>query len=106
LNGCTDTSECILVDDYLNLSQNTTTIQSAIFPNPCSIEVTIYISSNSTNKYTVELTDLLGKRILQRSISGENYVTIPLYENSKGIYLLSVTDQETNSKQMQQLIIE
>lgn len=88
------------------LPEQTDDSDVTIFPNPCKTEVSISIPSDSKKGYLIELTDLLGKSILQRSCIGESLFTIPLSGHSSGVYLLSVTDQETNLKQTRQLIIE
>jgi len=100
-----DTTIQIYVDPCLSLNEYKVDFFT-LFPNPCKTEISIAIPSNSKKGYLIELTDLLGKPILQRSCIGGNLITISLTDHSSGVYLLSVTDQETNSKQTQQLIIE
>lgn len=81
-------------------------IDFVLFPNPCKKEVSISIQSDPNKEYLIELTDLLGKSILQSTGIGGNALTIPLLSQSPGIYLFSVIDPETNLKQTRQLIIE
>jgi hypothetical protein len=102
-DGCIkDTVIQIFIDPCLSLNEKVN-VFFTLFPNPSRTEVSIAIPANSKKGYLIELTDLLGKSILQRSSIGESLFTISVSDHSSGVYLLSVTDQETNSKQTQQL---
>lgn len=78
----------------------------SIYPNPAKTEITVSITSDLQREYLIELEDLLGKKILQQSLFYQSNLTIPVSDQSPGIYLLSITNMETGVEQIHQLVVE
>lgn len=74
-----------------------------IYPNPASNHITVSFTQNSTQPFSVAITDFLGKNIYSKSYATENSVTINTENFSRGIYFLTLISQD--KKQTQKLII-
>jgi hypothetical protein len=82
-NGCSDTSECVLID-YLSLNE-ITGADIYVFPNPTNDQVTIQMSVMSVS---VQITDAQGKRLsLQEVSNGDN---VSLADYAPGVYFLRI----------------
>jgi hypothetical protein len=67
----------------------------AVYPNPASDKITIEVKKN---KYTnISISDMTG-RILSTGSMGSDKETISLEGLDKGIYFITLTDTEGNSK--------
>ncbi|WP_435263098.1 T9SS type A sorting domain-containing protein [Tenacibaculum sp. nBUS_03] len=78
-----------------------------LFPNPAKDFVTISLKSSLTNKVSIEVFTLQGKRVIyKKEISFINKkTTLNTSELVTGIYLITITD-ENNNKATKKMIIE
>ena len=90
-NGCSDTSACtnFIIIGVNEIDDNKITIS----PNPTHDNITVHFE-NITDIKNVVLTDVQGKIIFQSKLPNNN-LQIDLQNNSKGIYMLSVTNKNT-----------
>ena len=67
-----------------------------IYPNPASSDVNIIYETNRDVK--LEIHDLNGRRIFNTILQKQDFstVNIPLYNFNKGIYIISIIDNENN----------
>ena len=95
-----DLNEIIYLElDTTELSSTTTSvinndvkIDFSVYPNPANEEITLEFISNNGNKMNLSITNILGERIKQYSISpimGTNRYNIDLNDISNGIYFLN-----------------
>ncbi len=84
-NGCTDTSECTLVNT-LGITQNVFGGLIKIYPNP----TTGIVNIDAENYKGVEVYDVSGRLIIKSELR-----TIDLEEQSKGLYILKVNANGT-----------
>jgi hypothetical protein len=63
-----------------------------IFPNPFTSQTTLSFDEEQKNT-TVQITDVLGKTILQGTINGRLYV-IDMSEKAKGVYFVRIMDEK------------
>jgi len=61
-----------------------------VFPNPANETINIHVSNNFADKISVEVYDVLGKKYLSQSSTG-NGMKINSAEFAKGIYFLKIT---------------
>lgn len=88
-NGnCSDTSECITVND-LGIYENQN-LSIEIYPNPSSHTVHIN-SKNPIQK--ILITDLAGSIILEQNLTPEHFAKVNISSLSEGIYLLKAIDK-------------
>ena len=66
-----------------------------VMPNPFSDELTVNIGKISSKNYTLLLTDVLGKVIVQRSDNNPTQ-QFNLAELSSGVYYLTIVDENNN----------
>ncbi len=66
---------------------------AAIYPNPAHEQVSISYQSGTSNKFSVVITDLLGREVL-RTAEFENEMTLSLKDFAKGMYLVKITSKE------------
>jgi hypothetical protein len=109
--------------NYLTFSSNTPTIETVaarqpigakaiqVYPNPVvGTQFTMQFSKVPAGDYTVELSDVMGRKILQKqlTITTENQTqTIPLTStNAKGIYLVKVVDKAKKSLFEQKVMVQ
>ena len=78
------------------------------FPNPTSGQATINFNAEKKGKYSITVTDLLGKAIMTQIVAaseGFNSTDINLTEVVKGVYLVSLR-AEDGSAQTIRLVVE
>ena len=73
-----------------------------IYPNPASDQITIYFNENPTQSFTIKVTDILGKKVFS-NIYNENSIIINTKSFSKGVYILTIDNNE--KRQTQKIII-
>lgn len=83
----------------------------SVFPNPVTTNrVTVQFNKVPQGDYTVELTDVLGRSIMQRKVSINSEIqsqVLPLNEsNSKGVYMLKVLDNDKQSVFSQKVVVQ
>jgi hypothetical protein len=74
-----------------------------IYPNPAKDQITLTFSE-TPSPFEVSITDGLGKIVFSQTYSAQNNVNIATAAFSKGIYFLTVSNQD--KKQTQKLIID
>jgi len=77
------------------------------FPNPTNGKTTVTFNSDSKTNYTLKLTDLIGKVLMNEVLSvveGYNTKEIILENMSKGIYIVSIQNESGTSKSLRLLI--
>lgn len=74
-----------------------------IAPNPASNKITISFKNNINFNFSIEIIDNLGKTIFSKSFQDANQTTINTSSFAKGLYFISVVNQE--KIQTQKLII-
>lgn len=84
LNGCTDTSDCIVIDNIVGLHENKVdAIQ--VYPNPTKDFVTILMSEATAN---IEILDIQGKVLESVSILNGEIINFSNYE--PGVYFFRI----------------
>lgn len=83
----------------------------AVYPNPVtSSRISVQFNKVPTGDYTLELTDMLGRSVMQRrvSVSNENQVQVlPLNEgHAKGLYMIKVYDAGKQSVFTQKVMVQ
>jgi hypothetical protein len=83
----------------------------AVYPNPVtSNRISVQFSKVPQGDYTVELTDVIGRSVVQRRITINNEVQIqPLTlseGSSKGVYMVKVYDAEKQSVFTQKVVVQ
>ena len=81
--GCSDTSDCVLVD-YLSLGENTA-ISAAIFPNPATDEVKITFTGASA---WLIIRDAQGKIVQTQTIENDSVVSLAAVQT--GVYFFEL----------------
>ncbi len=76
----------------------------SIFPNPASEQINIALNEKSTEPFSVEIIDFLGKKVYSQSYNGVNTVSIDSKTFSSGIYLVTVSSQ--GKRETQKIIIK
>ena len=83
LNGCSDTSQCIMVDQS-GLSEHDLTV--LLSPNPAGDAVHLIWEGHAIQ--TVYLMDISGKALSNQVVSGSNSCTFDLSRYASGLYLM------------------
>jgi hypothetical protein len=81
-----------------------------VYPNPVvSNQFTMQFNQVPTGEYTMDLSDVMGRTIMQRKISIQNEnqtQTVPLTLKAQGIYLIKLTDASQKLMYQQKLMIQ
>ena len=79
---------------------NTAIANSAIlYPNPAASAFTLEFNSPATSEITIELTDALGRKVVQQKkpvIEGKNVINTPINDFGTGVYLVKLLDAGGN----------
>ena len=83
----------------------------SIFPNPVTDnQFVLQFGRLSAGSYTVQVTDVMGRQVLQQQIntSGENHVQkISLAKSvSKGVYLVKLLDATSNTAYSSKIVVQ
>lgn len=70
-----------------------------IYPNPASEQINISLNEKLKVPFSIEITDFLGKKIYSQSYFIGNDVIVDSKTFSKGIYLVSIRNQDFNETQ-------
>ncbi|MEO9533668.1 MAG: T9SS type A sorting domain-containing protein [Crocinitomicaceae bacterium] len=100
--GCSDTSACILVDN-IGVQEFSST-NMTIYPNPASNLLTIDINKEVVNNMQINITDVMGKNILQLSNVKSNLIQVDVSNFASGMYNVVIYSNDT--KKVVKLIIE
>jgi len=93
--GCSDTSDCVEIDNVGLSDLNSASIQ--VFPNPTENVVTISMSVNTAN---LTITDAQGKTLYVGQIINDQQVNLASYED--GVYFLSIDTE--NGKVLKRIV--
>lgn len=79
-----------------SIEQFHSNIQVTVYPNPTSDQ--FYIETNATDKLTVDLYDVNGRHVFNKSVSDKSNISVATLDN--GIYTLTIktADRVTNKK--------
>ena len=75
-----------------------------IYPNPATNQITVSLAEMSTQSFEIEITNMLGKKVYSQSYQPINNVSIDTKTFSKGVYFLTLIQQE--KKETQKIIID
>jgi photosystem II stability/assembly factor-like uncharacterized protein len=106
-----NTSSTNFIKPFEGISKNETglTEQSAlsIYPNPANDAATVLFTASETGDYTIRLTDITGKELVNRVESfnaGRNTVQLRTNDLPKGIFFVRVSND--NQSEVSKLVIE
>jgi len=109
-DGCIDTSAEVIVAGSQELNTTTNSNVSfnnlkvfAVYPNPTKQTVTAEFTTDKQEKYTIEITDMAGKKLLISqgvSNSGENVIKFAVDNLTSGIYIINLIN---NNRQTQSI---
>ena len=85
----------------LGVKQKSNTLNFSVFPNPIKDGMlTIDIERNVTNNASLEVIDIVGRKLIEQKIATNNkQLTIDVSSLAKGTYLLNIIDDGNNSIQ-------
>ena len=69
-----------------------------VYPNPFNNNTTVYFSNGLNDNKTVRVFDVMGKEVFVRSNVAGNQLVINAEDLGKGIYILTVEDNQTNKR--------
>lgn len=114
-SGNTPTNNDYLWVDNLAFSGSVTGIENqesfvtnmVVFPNPSSETINVNLNLKSSQKVSIELTDITGKLILSKdtgTLTGESKQTLNVNNISKGTYLVRVVTE--SGTEVRKIVIE
>lgn len=87
-------------DDFINDK-----LSLQLFPNPVSDYLNINFTDATTSNYTLDVYDMTGKRQMNATmLAGENQHRMNIQHLASGIYLISVTQLNTNNTNTYRII--
>jgi hypothetical protein len=95
------------IENPADLSSN----KIQVYPNPVTEnQFTLQFSQLPAGKYTVQITDVMGRRVVQRFVTinaDEQSENVKLHPNTaKGIYLIKVTDDGNKSVFSKKFVVQ
>jgi hypothetical protein len=84
----------------LSVEESLLDVQVKVYPNPTS--EMLYVSHPALNSFFIQISDLNGKLTYSNTINKEEPLDISNY--SKGIYLVTIENKETNKKNTYKII--
>ncbi|WP_158276124.1 fibronectin type III domain-containing protein [Brumimicrobium oceani] len=93
--NCTDTSDCILVDN-VGLNDLDKILGISLYPNPTRGVVTVQFENFESNQYALEVVDATGRKLTEQNIMN-NSVQVDLSAYEKGVYMIRITDGTSES---------
>lgn len=97
LNGCTDTSACVTINNVSANEVNLTPEQVEVYPNPSNGQFVIDITTFGTANTVVKIMDELGKIVFNQNIeivNGKNKTNVDLSQLAKGNYYVQVSSAQ------------
>jgi len=96
INGCEGSSEIfdVTIDDCTSLDEQHPEKLLAVYPNPARNQLTVEFNSDKQIQYTVEITDMTGRKITgysEETHPGKNSRVMDLKQINPGIYLVTIT---------------
>ena len=74
-----------------------------VYPNPASDYASISFDSELAGNYTVVITDMSGKKLLQKtgiSSAGSNKLYLDIHQLSRGMYIINLLQDNRNNKSL------
>jgi hypothetical protein len=79
----------------------------SVYPNPATDKIILKIGQPSGRKFTLQLTDITGRKLWLKTLaSNQNSIEVSLPQLSKGVYLVSVTDDKGEKLVTDKLVIQ
>ncbi|WP_298516349.1 T9SS type A sorting domain-containing protein [uncultured Kordia sp.] len=100
-DDCEDISDnwiTVTREDPLSVEDFASRINFSAYPNPTNGVLNLQSSANQSFDITIELYDVSGRRVYQEENTLRSTVQINLSSLQSGMYLLNITDKESNSK--------
>ncbi len=97
-DGCTDTSDCVLVDgitgmDDVNVNSNVI----KLYPNPASSEV-IIDAGRDIQHATIRISNLLGQTLMSRTEQRGTHIVLDMTPYTNGLYVIEITEGNKTDK--------
>jgi hypothetical protein len=67
-----------------------------LFPNPSSSLINLEFSTTITSG-SLKILDVMGRRVMQKSLNGIDKITLDMEDISNGVYLIAVQQENTTS---------
>lgn len=82
------------IGTMLDVNQIKTDKGMLLYPNPANGEVSISFNESPSESFSIEIIDSIGKKVFKEVYHNENNININTNSMSKGVYFLSVINQE------------
>lgn len=101
--GITSLSPFVVAEEdaALSIDEETALLNINVYPNPCTDVMNISYANSTTQHYTYQVNDLAG-RTYNLTNNGNNQIDVSML--SAGVYLLNMTNLETNKVIVRQFI--
>ena len=77
-----------------------------VYPNPAKGSFNIDIPATEKGASLITLTDVFGKKLLQKKVSQRlNNISLPT-GTASGIYMIQITNQKTGQQQTQKIVVK
>jgi subtilisin-like proprotein convertase family protein len=99
-NSC-GTSAALSVSTNCRISSGTEPIDSKVYPNPTSGMLMVEFTSSASANFEIQVSDLTGRTVLAENVKatqGINQHEVNLTSFNKGIYMLTLKDENGNTK--------
>jgi hypothetical protein len=99
-NSC-GTSAPLSVSTNCRISSGTEPIDSKVYPNPTSGMLMVEFTSSASANFEIQVSDLTGRTVLAENVKatqGINQHEVNLTSFNKGIYMLTLKDENGNTK--------
>lgn len=88
-------SEWADISGYASITENSSSLNLKVYPNPSSDIVNIEMNNNLSDHASLKVINILGKTILEKSVSNKTEITTIDFSNyGKGIYLVELRSGE------------
>ena len=98
INGCSDTSESININNLPSLISNYHNELLVIHPNPFTTKTTIKLLESNNCLRNIILFDYLGKKIMEKSNINENHIILEKSNIKRGVYMLLIYTEKFTTK--------
>lgn len=92
------------INEYLSTNTFSKKQNLTIYPNPATSQITVSLTEITKQSFEIEITNMLGKKVYSQYYQPINNVSIDTKAFSKGVYFLTVIQQE--KKETQKIIID
>lgn len=97
-NGCTDTVEFVVPNlDDLGINPFDDTSHLSVYPNPTKENFTLQFDFGRTQKFTIEIVNLVGSKVLDKTFTkDEGLIEFSTYGWEDGVYLIHIYSNDTD----------